>query len=450
MALADLADFGLTRAETVAQLEQTFATLRRRQNDQGAFGLWTAGPSGRGSDGGGDFVSIYVMHFLVEAKAAGFAVPEDLFARGLGHLQRTVAVATPDRLREARIIAYALYVLTREGVVTTNYVLNLRDWLDRHERERWARDLTGVYLAGTLALLQKQDEAERLIGAYRLNAPDRRESWDFCQPLGADAQYVALVARHFPARLRGISAEGLSGVFGPIGTGEFNTLSAAYATLALKALSERGNESPRQLALGEVAPDGRETPLPTPGGATLRRGAYSAGAKALRVHVEGKDAAGLGAFYQVVESGYERGLAERVIAEGLEISRELLGADGKPTARVRVGEHVTVCLRVRSLAGRTVTNAAILDLLPGGFEVVGPTLAPGAGGPAGMDFVEVREDRAVFFGSVTPGVQEIRYELKAVNRGEFVVPPPAAESMYDRAVRARGLPGRITVVEATK
>ncbi|HTD01994.1 MAG TPA: MG2 domain-containing protein, partial [Chthoniobacterales bacterium] len=38
--LADEADFGLSRAEVNAQLEKVFGILRRRQNDQGAFGYW--------------------------------------------------------------------------------------------------------------------------------------------------------------------------------------------------------------------------------------------------------------------------------------------------------------------------------------------------------------------------------------------------------------------------
>src|SRR5213596_1018690 len=38
--LADEVDFGLDRAEVNAQLEKTFALLRRRQNEQGAFGYW--------------------------------------------------------------------------------------------------------------------------------------------------------------------------------------------------------------------------------------------------------------------------------------------------------------------------------------------------------------------------------------------------------------------------
>ncbi len=446
VALAGEADFGLTRAEVSMQLEKTFAVLRRRQNDQGAFGYWSAAEK---SGGNNDFVTVYVVYFLSEAKAAGFAVPDDLFARGKGRLQKMVSAVEPGSLCEARTLAYAIYVLTREGIITTNYLLNLRDWLDHHAKDRWQRDLTGVYLASALALLKKEDDAQRLIAAYRLGAHDAREFYDFHTGLGADSQFVALLAQHFPARVKSLSAADFEAVLRPIGSGGFNTLSAAYATLALKSYSRlmtRGEL--RRLGIGELARGGSESLLQADGSDSLRRAAFSASAAALRFHAAGEKAApGLGAWYQIVEAGFDRGLPDKAIAEGMEVQRELLGAGGQPMTQIRLGERVTVRLRVRSLGQQVITNAAILDLLPGGFEIVGGSLQPGIGGAGGMDFVEVREDRAVFFGTVTPRVREIRYEIKPVNRGEFTVPPPFAESMYDRALHARGLPGRITVVE---
>jgi hypothetical protein len=38
--------------------------------------------------------------------------------------------------------------------------------------------------------------------------------------------------------------------------------------------------------------------------------------------------------------------------------------------------------------------------------------------------------------------------MKPGNRGEFVVPPIFAESMYDRAIHSCGLPGHISVSDA--
>ena len=66
------------------------------------------------------------------------------------------------------------------------------------------------------------------------------------------------------------------------------------------------------------------------------------------------------------------------------------------------------------------------------------------------DFVDIREDRVVLFGSVGDSAQEFVYRIKATNKGKYSVPPAFAEAMYDRAVRARTLPGTMIVEEKKK
>ena len=89
----------------------------------------------------------------------------------------------------------------------------------------------------------------------------------------------------------------------------------------------------------------------------------------------------------------------------------------------------------------------MIDLLPGGFEILRDS-ARSAQGAGGCDYVDLREDRALFYATIPSTAQTITYQIKATNRGEFVVPPPYAESMYERGVNARGLASKITVVDA--
>jgi len=104
-------------------------------------------------------------------------------------------------------------------------------------------------------------------------------------------------------------------------------------------------------------------------------------------------------------------------------------------------------LHVRSLKENALTNVAIIDLLPGGFEVVDSSLRPGVSSIHGIDYVDVREDRAVFFGTAPRAALQIDYDIKSCNRGEFFVPPVFAQSMYDRGVKGRGVGGKILVTE---
>ena len=166
--LADEADFGLNRAEINKQLEYTFAFCAAAKTIRALSVIGRRKPENSIS-----FVSVYVMDFLSEAKATGFAPPPEMFASGLRNLQKMVG-REPANALEARTLAYAIYVLTREGVITTNYILNLRDYLDKNQHDDWQNDLTGVYLAGALHLLHKDADAEKLIGKYKIDSRSSR------------------------------------------------------------------------------------------------------------------------------------------------------------------------------------------------------------------------------------------------------------------------------------
>jgi len=437
--LADEADFGLNRAEVNAQLEKVFGILRRRQNDHGAFGYWAPETDEKIS-----FNSVYVMDFLNTAKTAGFAPPADMFASGLRYLQK-MAGREPSTMADARAVAYAIYVLTREGVVTTNYILNLRDYLEQHQTDLWKNDITGVYLAGALKLLHKDKDAEDLIAAYKIDKGTSRDYDDFCQPLGSNAQYIAVLSRAFPERLKKISGQEFEQILQPIGRGEFNTLSAAYAVSALKSYSHMIAKKLPDLSIAEIHRDKREVAL-TSGAKLLQRTAFSKDATALRFKIAGV-LTGPGAFFQVVEAGFDRHVPAQPVTAGLEVYRELLDKNDKPVTQTKLGEPIHVRLHVRTVRDEPVTNVAIIDLLPGGFEVVGSSLQPGVSTIPSVDYVDVREDRAVFYATVSTNALEINYQIKSSNRGEFTVPPIFAESMYERNVKGRGVGGKISVTE---
>ena len=88
------------------------ATLAGRQNSEGAFGKW--------ADNGdvSDFQTVWAAHFLTEAQALGVALPQGLLENVLPYLQ-TLADGNPPTLAGLRVQAQAVYVLTRNGVVTS-------------------------------------------------------------------------------------------------------------------------------------------------------------------------------------------------------------------------------------------------------------------------------------------------------------------------------------------
>jgi uncharacterized protein YfaS (alpha-2-macroglobulin family) len=200
-----------------------------------------------------------------------------------------------------------------------------------------------------------------------------------------------------------------------------------------------------ELSITEIRREKSEVRLVS-GAKLLQRSNFSGDAVSLRFQAAARSN-GVGTFFQVIEAGYDRSVPNQPLSEGLEVNRELLDQNGHAVTSTKLGEPIRVRLHVRSLRSEPMTNVAIIDLLPGGFEIVDSSLHAGASSISGVDFVDLREDRAVFFATVPTNAMEIEYQIKADNRGEFIVPPVFAESMYDRNVKGRGVGGKIHVTQ---
>src|SRR5439155_26544650 len=105
-----------------------------------------------------------------------------------------------------------------------------------------------------------------------------------------------------------------------------------------------------------------------------------------------------------VDAGFDRQARDTPVTAGLEDFSRLHDKEDKPVTRTKLGEPIHVRLRVRSLKDEMFANVEIVDLLPGGFEVVGSSLQPGVSSTNGIDYVDFRADRAVFFGTASGSV----------------------------------------------
>ncbi len=427
-------EFGYAPEKVEAALERTIAVLRARQNADGAFGFWAA------NSHVSDMQVVYAMHFLTETKERGYAVPTDMLAKGLAYL-RGLAERDSDSLSQARVRAYAVYVLTRNGVVTTNYLVPLRKELEDKYAKQWTTDLAAAYLASSYQLLKQQSPAERLIGDLRLGAATVSDYVYFYDGLVRDAQLLYLLARHFPERLQKVKGDDLQALVKPVSQGHFNTLSSSYTILALDAYAANvAIPEAAALALSQFLPGNKEQPLVLPKGLFPKTG-FAPEAEKVRIAT----ASDFTIFYQVTQAGFDLNLPTQEIKQRIEVQREYRNPSGTVVTQAALGDELEVRIKLRSLDNAVLPNVAIVDLLPGGFEVVMDSLPRSGQGGWSPEYVDIREDRTVFFGSVDSTVREFSYRIKATNKGEYQIPPVFAESMYDRTVQARGLGAKMTV-----
>ncbi|HCN76480.1 MAG TPA: hypothetical protein DIT13_04690 [Verrucomicrobiales bacterium] len=443
--LSGEADFGFDPAESARQLDTAFALLRSRQHSGGGFGYWDST-----SSGGMDYLSTYVTRFLTEARDAGHAVPSALLEGARKHM-REMARGTPGSLDDSAVQAAAVYLLTRHGENTSAFVLNLRDHLRQHHDKTWRAHLTAAYLAGAYALLKQQNEGATLMRGYwdaaRNDSAEAawRGGWHL-DPQVSRAEGFAVLCRHFPEIAGAFRYQDLEVIIGPLASNRFNTISAATTIMALKAYSDLARESGISVSLSELPRHGGPALLIAPEKTGLIQSPFSAQAGALRFGLSRQDGADLGAFYQVTESGFDKTPPRERIADGLEVTREILGADGGAVAKLKVGEAALVRLSVRNVSSAALQNIAVLDLMPGSFELEPNGLRPGRGTMPGADYVDVREDRNIFFCSLEKGgARTFAYRVKPIAAGVYAIPPAFAESMYDRSLKGRDGGGSVTV-----
>lgn len=436
------ADFGLSPRDAADALTSAISQLASRQRSDGGFGYWYADSS---SDY--QFHSLYVLHFLSEAKLLGHAVPEELMQGAMKYALRTARAETRS-LSDAEMQAYAIYLLARNGANPAPQLLNLRDTLTAHYKNQWERSTAAAWMAAAYMLLKKDGEANKLLDsclAARAVAA-KTELRDYCRtPMIEDLQIFYVQCRHFPDRSKKFGIDALEPIMKPLRDQSFNTLSCSYMTLALKAYSDLARSTGVEVSILGIV-NGKATPLAGPSQGILRSD-FGPTTTALRFERKQKGSGDIGAFYQVVEQGYDSGKPSGPERSGLEVAREITPLHKEEP--LRPGDPVDVILRVRNVSGKNLSSLAVVDLLPAGFEVLAGDLKSGSHTVAGTEFAELREDRTLFFLSLAANAEwSVKYRMKAVCAGSFAVPSALAEDMYDRGLRGVSAAGRLEIARA--
>ncbi|MCC6810995.1 MAG: alpha-2-macroglobulin [Deltaproteobacteria bacterium] len=489
--------FGLAPSKVAEHIAHTLTVLRSRQTESGAFGMWAANSVQV------PWQSVYAAHFLTELKDRHEPFDDGMLKATLPYL-RELLRPLPSDAAQNRVAAYALYVLARNGVVEGAAANALKARIDNNAA--WKKDAMALHLAATFMLYKQSDAAERALSGAAIGDEQKPDYASMYDGLVRDALLVDLVARHFPQRLEKLDAKQLVSLAKRVASGDYHSLSAAYILIALeaytKAFAQKTGGTPFAFAVQELDIGNNAKALALPAKIFAKTAVSD---KAAFVRFENKQK--LPMFFQLTEAGYDREMPKSQLTSGLELIREFraIGGDSKAISETGLGDEIEVRLRVRSLGGAQ-SHVAIVDLLPGGFEPSLDSLGRGRPAPEAEaeaepdpemngdseseggdaegqdpteheegegepepdpepyvappkappspaygastfipDYVDIREDRVVIYGSVPADSLEFIYRIKATNRGKYRVPPLYGEGMYDRAVKARSLPSEMTV-----
>ncbi len=438
--------------------------LMTMQTPSGGFAYWQGGTQEA------YWATAYATHFLLEARDQRYPVAEERIDEALAWMARQI---------NGRYVSNQVDYYSRDGEPYMHYVLALagrsnkariRELIEQlrssdqpqrgERRENLYLLKAALYLAG-----DQRYEAD-------LKRPDlsplseyRSTGWSFYSDRRMRGLMLSTYIDLFgagnegdgPARLAGLVAESLRGkrsrwyttqelVWSVTGLGKLVQEGASdFAPAILKAAG-------RTLAAEERAPGSTSNDRVWE---VVRASEYGE----LTVELLSK---GEGAVWAILSTeGVRSDEPAATGGEGLRLRRRWLDAEGEelPLAdgarRMKLGSPVFVELSLTNTSLEQLTNVALVDRLPAGWEIENPRL--GRGGSDGFEWLapvelwqtdqmNLRDDRLEVFGSLGRGqTVKVVYGVRAVSAGDFRIPNAEAEAMYDPRIWAREAGGRVVV-----
>ena len=422
--LASLENLGVD-PDLNGRVAQAVEREMSRQGSSGAFGMWAA-------DSGDDdpWLDAFVTDFLTRAREQAIAVPEAAFGQALDRLRNTVVNAPEPNADNNASLAYALYVLARNG---RPVVGDLR-YLSDTKLDAFASPLAKAQLGGALAMLGDRARAGKVFAAALAALAAEKDAGvsrpDFGSRLRDAAAVLALVAEAKPAA-GDLPADAIvrAGAALDAARADRTTTSTqenGWMVLAAEALAEQGS-------LGAFTLDGQ----PVRGALNRRLGLDALDGKPLTVANVGQATAQL-----VVTVSGSPVAPEPAASSGYTVERTLYSLDGKKldVKSLAQNQRVVVTLKVTEAEAR-YARLMIVDRLPAGLEIDNPALVDG-GSVDGFAWLttdetpahtEYRDDRFVVVFDRAPGQSafiNLAYVARAVAPGRYVWPPATAEDMY--------------------
>ncbi len=275
-------------------------------------------------------VSSYATDFLLEAKERGYPVPRAVLERSSAYLEY-IANQPSDGLEDMRARAYATYLLTRSGKLTTRTLADITEQLNTYHNQTWQTDITAAYLAASHALLKQDDVAQKLIAAvpWRELGTDAGYSHYsvYYDALVHDTTLLTLVARHFPTRTSKVPVALLDRFGERISRNEYHSLSAAYLIRAMD-LYDQQVASNGDLKVRAHLKDQQNLLLDMTGSPPR------AALPSSTVRVDLEKVNGAHTYYLMSESGFDRQVPVTELKQGIEVISEYQDLAGKPLANL--------------------------------------------------------------------------------------------------------------------
>lgn len=391
-----------------------------RQGGNGSFGLWSVG-------GDDLWLDAFVTDFLTRARERQFAVPQIAFNMALDRLRNQVVNTSEINREEASGIAYALYVLARNGRPVMGDLRYLAD----NKLSDFASPLARAQIGAALSLLGDRGRGRAAFVSALNQLQETRDDGisraDYGSRLRDSTGALALIAEANGERADVSRAANI--VEGARNASRYtSTQENMWMVLAAQAMTKEAEGM-------TLTVDGAERK-----GALYRTLSQEAlEARPLTIGNPGPAAA-----QAVVTVSGIPASPEPALNQGFGVERTIYSMKGEKVdpASLRQNERYVVALTVTEIPAR-YGRLLLVDPLPAGLEIENANLTEGAS-TEGLSWLkqevfpvhtEARDDRYVAAfersgSSNQPGVFTIGYIVRAVSPGRYVAPAAVIEDMY--------------------
>lgn len=433
----------MSAGKSALNVQQAIRRLQTMQLYSGGLSYW---PGGSEENRWG---SIYALHFLHEARKAGYEVDAKLLTNLTNYVSSTARKKSTvdyeyfdaaNQRKKVKItpreVPYALYVMALMGkadIPTMNYYKNRINTLSLDSRYLLA---TAYMLAGDVAsyrkLLPAQFSGERSVtaldGSFHSYLRDQAIALNALIETDPQNAQIGIMARQLSQQLKQAAY--------------INTQEAAFSLLALGKLARKAGESD---ATASITAEGKK--IADFKGAPLTLSGKDVAGKKVQIQAQGGDV-----YYFWETEGLNASGTYPESDSYLRVRREFYDRNGNRlnTNVFNQNDLIVVKISLNTTNGATVPNVVVSDILPAGFEIENPRInsLPGmAWTDKGRipDHTDIRDDRIHLFTAATPNVSEFYYVVRAVTKGSFRIGPVSADAMYNGEYHSYHGGGEITV-----
>lgn len=408
--------------EIDSYIKEGIEKLEKSRTPDGGYSFW---PGSHESD---KWLNLYISHFFIEASRNGYNVNSSVIA-GLQDYIDKISVAShkgrlsrrEDNIRETN--TYLLYLkalLNNPDKESMGYLKTERlNTLDEFDRCM----LSLCYSA----IGDKKSGLEILKPDFKSRFFRRQQNASLNSPIKNTAVYLLALASANPEDKRineiieYLSLSMKNGHFG-------STQENAWVFIAI------GKARPKKNLPVKIKVLLNDEVLKTVEGNTEVTNLVNMSGKKITLRNAGSE----DSYYHFMAEGNPLEKKNRNSFNGLEIKREYRDENGKEInlSSVVQGQLIFVTVKISSKKD-AVYNVAVVDLLPGGFEIENTRLNSRGNlhfNPVtniSFAYQDIRDDRMLLFCKEISNESVFSYSVRAVAPGKYTVPNIYGEAMYD-------------------